>query len=148
MDWIIVAIVAVVGFALLRWAATSGGSSSRGMSDADRYQQELARRSAASTAAQAQALASRRAAHPAGRTGYSDSSAFRSTPAQGQNATHGQNLPAHGQNAAPQTGGIDPALLLQVQGMLRGGQKIQAIALLRKYTNMGLSEAKNFVDRL
>ncbi|WP_035750278.1 hypothetical protein [Arthrobacter sp. 35W] len=148
MDWIIVAVVAAVGIALLIWAAKAGGPSSTGLSDADKYQQELARRSAAATAAAAQAAAAHRGTHPAGRTGYSGSGAFRTTPVQGQNDTHGQNLPAQGQNAAPQPPGVNPALVMQIQGMVRGGQKLQAIALLRHYTGMSLADAKTFVERM
>jgi hypothetical protein len=161
MDWFIVGLIAVVGIVVLVWAARAGGRRSNGLSDADRYQLDLARKSAAHTQDQTRRAAALRPDHPAQRTGYSQAGAYRSGPAQGQNETHGQNLrgtgsgPRNGQNAGTfagqepaASGQVNGALLLQLQGMLRGGQKMQAVNLLREQTHMTLSEARSFIDRL
>ncbi len=166
MDWFIVVLIAVVGIIVLVWAAKAGRTGRGGLSDADRYQQELARKAQAQIQASARSAA-QRPAHPSQRTGYSQPNAYRTTPAQGQNETHGQNEASgqnepHGQNPAGrgggqnsgrfsgqgQAGGLNPQLIMQLQTLVRNGNKMQAIALLRSQTGVGLMDAKNYVDRL
>lgn len=160
MDWLIVGVIAVVGIIVLVWAARVGGTRSSGLSDADRYQLDLDRKSSVHTQDQARRAAALRPDHPAQRTGYSQAGAYRSGPAQGQNETHGQNLRSgsgqrSGQNEGQFSGqrtqagrAVNPQLVLQLQGMLRSGQKMQAVNLLREQTQMSLGEARNFIDRL
>lgn len=157
MDWLFVVIVAVAGVALIAWAVRTGDPRGPGSSDADRYQQELARRSQVHTQEQVARALALKPVHPAGRTGYSSSEAYRTAGTSGQNAVHGQNLPGSGsgQNAGgsparPPAGPqqINPQLMMQLQAMARGGQKIGAIKVLRQATGMRLVDAKNFVDRL
>jgi ribosomal protein L7/L12 len=97
-----------------------------GLSDAERYQRELAARSAAHQASQVQAATAARA-----RT--------ETSTRPGQAAYNGPILP---------NGQLNPQLALQLQGMVRSGQKIQAIKLLRKSTHSDLLTAKNYIDRL
>ncbi|MDJ0357150.1 hypothetical protein [Paenarthrobacter sp. PH39-S1] len=166
MDWFIVVLIAVVGVIVLVWAAKAGRTGKSGLSDADRYQQELARKAQAQIQASARSAA-QRPAHPSQRTGYSQANAYRTSPAQGQNETHGQNVArgqneSHGQNLSGRNGGqnggrfagqdqpmsMDPQLVSQLQALVRNGSKMQAIALLRSKTGVGLMDAKTFVDRL
>jgi hypothetical protein len=50
--------------------------------------------------------------------------------------------------AALPGGQLDPQLALQLQSMVRNGQKVQAIRLLRQATRSDLLTAKQYVDRL
>ena len=43
---------------------------------------------------------------------------------------------------------IDPATMARVRALLAGGEKIEAIKLLREATGLGLTEAKSLVDSL
>lgn len=157
MDWLIVVLIAVVGIIFLVWAARAGRTRATGISDADRYQLELAKKAQEHTKAQARRAAELRPVNPSQRTGYSQSNAYRSGPAVGQNVTHGQNLNGYGsgQNAGKFSGPgsqqvprLNPALALQLQGMVRGGQTVQAINLLRNQTGLGLAEARNVIERM
>lgn len=164
MDWLIVVLVAAAGIAFLFWAARASGPRGSGMSDADRYQLELARKAQEHTQAQVRLAAAQRPVSPSQRTGYSQASAYRSGPAAGQNVTHGQNLPGFGsgQNAGQFSGqfsgqagqqwaqvpGLTPQLVAQLQGMVRAGQIIQSISLLHNRTGLGLAEAKSLIERL
>ncbi|MFI5084557.1 MAG: hypothetical protein ACHP7K_01365 [Actinomycetales bacterium] len=155
MDWLVDIVVAAAGIALIVWALRAGRSRGAGLSDADRYQQELARKSRQHNDEQVARALALKPANPAGRTGYSGSAAYRTSPAQGQNVTHGQNFPGAGagQNAgfpgSQQPGsGLNPQLMMQVQAMARSGQKVAAVRLLRAQAGLGLVDAKNLVDRL
>ena len=53
----------------------------------------------------------------------------------------------HGYTALP-GGQLNPQFALQLQTMARGGQKIQAIKLLRQATHSDLATAKKYIDRL
>ncbi len=167
MDWFFVVLIAVVGIVVLFWAARAGRTGGSSLSDADRYQLELARKAQAQLQATARSAAAGRPSHPSQRTGYSQANAYRTSPAQGQNETHGQNTArgqneSHGQNLTGRNGGqnggrfsgqdlpmsMDPQLIAQLQSLIRSGSKMQAIALLRSKTGVGLMDAKNYVDRL
>ena len=55
----------------------------------------------------------------------------------------------HGYQGSILPGGqLNPQLALQLQSMARGGQKLQAIKLLRQATHSDLLTAKKYVDRL
>jgi hypothetical protein len=43
---------------------------------------------------------------------------------------------------------LNPQLALQLQSLVRNGQKLQAVRLLRQATRSDLLTAKQFVDRL
>ncbi|MDQ6753412.1 MAG: hypothetical protein M3017_08405 [Actinomycetota bacterium] len=157
MDWLIVVIIAVAGLIFLLWAVRASGARGTGISDADRYQLELAKKAQEHTKAQARRAAELRPSSPSQRTGYSQASAYRSTPAEGQNVTHGQNLSGYGsgQNAGQFSGQgglrvprLNPQLALQLQGMVRGGQTVQAVNLLRNQTGLSLSDARNIIERM
>lgn len=158
MDWYIVVVVVVAGIALITWALRAGRSHGAGLSEADKYQRHLAQLAQKHNQEQVARALALKPAHPAGRTGYSASGAFRTSPAQGQNETHGQNLAgthqqpmrmASGQGSQQQAGQqLNPALLAQLRQLRANGQQVAAIKLLRQQTGLGLLEAKQTTDRL
>lgn len=104
------------------------------MSDADRYQLELARRSQAHYAAQVQAALAARARMEAA-----------ALPSQNRQ----QQIQQHEHHPAPSPGTmVTPQLALQLQTLVRNGQKLEAIRLLRQATHSNLLTAKQYVDRL
>lgn len=101
-----------------------------GLSDAERYQRELAVRSAAHHAEQVRAAMAARARIAAS-----------TKPSQNeqQQAQQDHILPS---------GQLTPQLVLQLQAMVRSGQKVEAIKLLRRATHADLSSARNYIERL
>ncbi|MBT2513771.1 hypothetical protein J7E82_09605 [Arthrobacter sp. ISL-30] len=152
-DVLLVGFPALVLLAVL-WAVSAAlKPRDHGLSDAERYQRELAARSAAHQAAQTQAALAARAKMEA------------STRHRDAEQRHQQNPQAHsvsGQLAAFAPGGtpsghqgnilpngqLNPQLALQLRAMVRSGQKVQAVKLLRQATHVDLSTAKNYIDRL
>ncbi|WP_347109008.1 hypothetical protein AAHB33_19630 [Paenarthrobacter sp. S56] len=55
---------------------------------------------------------------------------------------------ANPQPAVLANGQLNPQLALELQNLVRGGQKIQAIKVLRQATHSDLATAKNYIDRL
>lgn len=155
-DALLVAMPVVILVAVLWALAAALKPRNPGLSDAERYQQELAARSAAHQASQVQAATAARARIEA---------STRPSQNQQQHSQQQQSYPGS-QSRAPQagaapgsgqagyngpvlpTGQLNPQFALQLQGMVRSGQKIQAIKLLRKSTHSDLLTAKNYIDRL
>jgi len=135
-----------------------------GLSDAERYQRELAHRSAAHQAEQARiALAARARINAATRPSQNQQAqldsnadqAARQHAAQEHAARESRSSsgqPASGHSGRPPAvlpnGQLSPDFVRQLQAMARNGQKIQAIKLLRDYTRADLLSAKNYIDRL
>ncbi|UVJ39552.1 hypothetical protein [Arthrobacter sp. CJ23] len=152
--------VLMIGLPLIVLAAVLWGLTeafkprNTGTSDAERYQRELAVRSAAHQAAQSQAALAARARVEAS-TKPSQNEAQQTqqdqqsraalkaqagtSPRAGQAGYQGPVLP---------NGQLNPQFALQLQAMARSGQKIQAIRLLRQATHSDLLTAKNYIDRL
>lgn len=129
-----------------------------GISDAERYQHELARRSAAHQAQQVQAALAARARASA-TTGSAASTLPKQNPPNhiGRQAPQRPAAPASGASQVPPAGRppavlpdgqLNPDFVRQLQSLARNGQKIQAIKLLRDYTRADLLTAKNYIDRL
>lgn len=153
-DVLLVILPALILAAVL-WAITAAlRPRDFGMSDAERYQLELAARSQAHYAAQVQAATAARArieAHTRPsqneqqQTQQADHARANlraqlgSAPAPGQAGYQGPVLPG---------GQVNPQFALQLQSLARNGKKIQAIKLLRQATHSDLLTAKNYVDRL
>ncbi|PNH84026.1 hypothetical protein [Arthrobacter sp. AFG20] len=136
MGDVLTVLVPALILAAALWAlATALKPRDGGMSDADRYQLDLARRSQAHYAAQVQAAMAARARLEAA-----------ALPSQNRQ----QQIQQQNQHpAALATGGtLDPQLALQLQTLVRNGQKLQAIRLLRQATHSNLLTAKQYVDRL
>ena len=159
MGDVLTVLVPALIFAAALWAlATALKPRDGGMSDADRYQLDLARRSQAHYAAQVQAAMAARA--------RLEAAALPSQNRQQQNQQHDhrQTLPLghpghdpshyadfpHGSYPAALATGttLNPQLVLQLQTLVRNGQKLQAIRLLRQATHSNLLTAKQYVDRL
>ncbi|WP_427135340.1 hypothetical protein [Pseudarthrobacter sp. S9] len=125
-----------------------------GISDAERYQLELAARSQAHYAAQVQAATAARARVDA------TTRPSQNEQQQSQQADHARaalqaqagSAPAMGQpgyqGAVLPGGQLNPQFALQLQSLARTGKKVQAIRLLRQATRSDLLTAKNYVDRL
>lgn len=153
-DVLIVILPVLILLAVLWALSTALKPRDTGMSDAERYQLDLARRSQAHYAAQVQAATAARARVDAAtrpsqneqqHTQQQDHARAAllgqpgSVAGQGQHAFQGAVLPG---------GQLNPQLALQLQSMARNGQKIQAIRLLRQATHSDLLTAKQYVDRL
>ena len=160
MGDVLTVLVPALILAAALWAfATALKPRDGGMSDADRYQLELEQRSQAHYAAQVQAAMAARARLEAA-----------ALPSQNRQFQHHETLQQHGP-PAPHNRGHDPSrnpgtaqrsdlaavltgttvnpqLALQLQALVRNGQKLQAIRLLREATHSNLLTAKQFVDRL
>ena len=158
MGDVLTVLVPALILAAALWAfATALKPRDGGMSDADRYQLELARRSQAHYAAQVQAALAARARMEAA-----------ALPSQNRQFQHHEPLQQHGPPGHPGHGPgrnpdvpqrsdlaavlsgttVNPQLALQLQALVRNGQKLQAIRLLREATHSNLLTAKQFVDRL
>ena len=133
-DVLLVILPALILAAVLWAVVTALKPRDFGMSDAERYQHELAVRSQAHYAAQVQAATAARARVDA-------------VTRPSQNEQQQSQQADHARQALP-GGQINPQLTLQLQSLARNGKKIQAIKLLRQATHSDLMTAKNFVDRL
>jgi ribosomal protein L7/L12 len=130
---LLVILPALILVAVLWAFATALKPRDFGMSDAQRYQLELAARSQAHYAAQVQAATAARARVDAvTRPSQNEQQQF-------QHSHQGVALP---------NGQLNAQLTAQLQSLVRNGHKVQAIKLLRQATNSDLSTAKNYVDRL
>jgi ribosomal protein L7/L12 len=134
MGEVLLVILPALILAAVLWAfATALRPRDFGMSDAERYQLELAARSQAHYAAQVQAATAARARVDA---------VTRPSQNEQQQFQHGY------QSAALPGGQLNPQLTGQLQSLVRSGKKVQAIKLLRQATHSDLLTAKNYVDRL
>ena len=134
MGEVLLVILPALILAAVLWAfATALKPRDFGISDAERYQRELAARSQAHYAAQVQAATAARARVDA---------VTRPSQNEEQQLQHGK------QGAALPAGQLNPQLALQLQSLARSGQKVQAIRLLRQATHADPLTAKNYVDRL
>mgnify|MGYP003562170273 len=153
-DVLLVILPALILAAVL-WAFTTAlRPRDFGISDAERYQQELAVRSQAHYAAQVQAATAARARVDA------VTRPSQNEQQQSQQADHARNALRAQAGAAPAPGQhgyqghvlpggqLNPQLVLQLQSMARDGKKLQAIKLLRQATHSDLLTAKKYVDRL
>ncbi|MFJ4028707.1 hypothetical protein ACIPWF_15125 [Paenarthrobacter sp. NPDC089989] len=139
-DLLMTALPLVVLVGLL-WAVSAAlRPRDTGISDAERYQRELAARSAAHQASQVQAALASRARIEAS-TQPSQNRAQTTQHAAGNPDTRS---PA----AVLPNGQLNPQLAFEIQNLVRSGQKIQAIKVLRQATHSDLMTAKNYVDRL
>ena len=128
------------------------------MSDADRYQLDLARRSQAHYAAQVQAAMAARARIEAAalpsqnRQQQIQQHDHRQAPPPGHSGHDPGHQPDYPHGLYPAALGpgtmLNPQLALELQTLVRNGQKLQAIRLLRQATHSNLLTAKQYVDRL
>ena len=147
-DVLIVMLPALILTAVLWAAVTALKPRNHGISEAERYQQELAVKSQAHYAAQVQAAEASRARIEA-TTRPSQNSQQQSQQADhARSALLGRGARAGHEDALFAIGHLSPQLLLQLQSLARDGQKTKAARLLRQSTHSDLKTAKNYVDRL
>ena len=153
-DVLLVMLPALILAAVLWAVATALKPRDFGLSDAERYQLELAARSQAHYAAQVRAATAARArVDAATRPSQNEQQQSQqaeharaalhalggSAPAAGQPDRQGRVLPG---------GQLDPQFAQQLRSLARNGKKAQAARLLRQATHSDLLTAKNYVDRL
>ncbi|WP_035743419.1 hypothetical protein [Arthrobacter sp. MA-N2] len=153
-DALLVAMPVVILVALI-WGLTAAFKPrNTGLSDAERYQRELAARSAAHQAAQVQTATAARARIDASTKPSQNAQQQSQQDSQSRAALQaqlgtGSGIGQAGYNSSILPNGqLNPQFALQLQGMVRSGQKIQAIKLLRHETHSDLLTAKNYIDRL
>ena len=125
-----------------------------GISDAERYQLELAMRSRAHYEAQVKAATAARARVDAA-TRPSQNEQQQSQQAEharaalqgGRGPFSDRTQPGYPGAVLP-GGQLNPQFTLQLQALARSGHKVQAIKLLRQATHSDRLTAKNYVDRL
>ena len=139
----------------LLWALTAAFKPrDTGISDAERYQRELAARSAAHQASQVQAALALRARIEAttkpsqNEAQHSQQTEQNRTAVQAQAARSQAAGQAGHQPAVLPNGQLNPQLAFELQNLVRNGKKIEAIKVLRQATHSDLLTAKNYVDRL
>ncbi|MFW0771685.1 hypothetical protein ACLRGI_00765 [Paenarthrobacter nitroguajacolicus] len=125
-----------------------------GLSDAEKYQRELAARSAAHQASQVKEALALRARIEATTKPSQNVASQREqaenarTPLQAQTGRpHADGQTDH-QPAVLPNGQLNPQLAFELQNLVRSGKKIEAIKVLRQATHSDLLTAKNYVDRL
>ncbi|WP_211877315.1 hypothetical protein [Pseudarthrobacter albicanus] len=153
-DVLLVILPALVLAAVLWAVVTALKPRDSGISDAERYQLELAVRSQAHYAAQVRAATAARArVDAATRPSQNEQQQSQqaehartslrartgTAPAAGQPGYQGPVLPG---------GQLNPQFALQLQSLARNGKRIQAVRLLRHATHSDLLTAQNYVDRL
>lgn len=155
MGDVLTVLVPALVLAATLWAlATALKPRDGGMSDADRYQLDLARRSQAHYAAQVQAAMAARARMEAAtlpsqnRQQQIQQQDHRPTPPPGDPGHHPDYPPGSYPAALAPGTMLNPQLAMQLQALVRNGQKLQAIRLLRQATHSNLLTAKQYVDRL
>jgi len=153
-DVLIVILPALILVAVI-WAVTTAlKPRNTGISDAERYQLELALRSQAHYAAQVKAATAARArvdaaTRPSQNEQQQSQQADHARAALHAQAGSSPGVGMHGYQGPVLPGGqLNPQFALQLQSMARNGQKLQAIKMLRQATHSDLLTAKNYVDRL
>jgi ribosomal protein L7/L12 len=151
MGEILVALLPAIVLAALIWAlSTALSPRDSGISDAERYQHDLAIRSAEHYAAQVRAATAARARLDANTRPSQNEAQHTQQADNARAALHAQAGGTAGQHgyAALPGGQLNPQFALQLQSMARSGQKLQAIKLLRQAAHLDLATAKKYVDRL
>lgn len=153
-DVVLVFLPALILAAVLWAFATALKPRDFGMSDAERYQLELAARSQAHYVAQVRAATAARARVDAA-TRPSQNEQQQSQQAEHARAAllarpgAGPGSGPHGYHGTGSPGGpLNPELAFRLQSLARDGKKLQAIKLLRQATHSDLVTAKKYIDRL
>lgn len=153
-DVVIVMLPAIILVAVIWAVSTALKPRNAGISDAERYQLELALRSQAHYAAQVKAAMAARArvdasTRPSQNEQQQSQQADQARAALRAQAGSSPGVGMHGYQGPVLPGGqLNPQFALQLQSMARSGQKLQAIKMLRQATHSDLLTAKNYIDRL
>ncbi len=143
-DILMVLLPAGILVAVLWTLATALRPRDSGTSEAEKYQQDLARRSAEHYAEQVRVATAVRARLEAN-TRPSQNEQQQSQ--QQDHARAAQRPGPYGLSALP-GGQLNPQLTMQLQTLARDGHRLQAIKLLRQATHTDLATAKKYIDRL
>ena len=149
-DILMVLLPAGILVAVLWTLATALRPRDSGTSDAEKYQQDLARRSAEHYAEQvrvATAVRARLEANTRPSQNEQQQSQQEDHARAARRAQPGSGTGPYSLSALP-GGQLDPQLAMQLQMMARDGHKIQAIKILRQATHTDLATAKKYIDRL
>ena len=138
-DVLIVILPALILAGILWAVAAALKPRNLGISDAERYQLELAMRSRAHYEAQVKAALAARARVDASTRPSQNEQQHSQQQEHARAALGGAVLPG---------GQLSPQFTLQLQSLARSGHKLQAIKLLRQATHSDLLTAKNYIDRL
>ena len=153
-DVLIVILPALILAAVIWAISTALKPRNTGISDAERYQLELAIRSQAHYAAQVKAATAARArfeaaTRPSQNEQQQTQQADHARAALRAQAGSGPTVGMQGYEGPVLPGGqLNPQFALQLQSMARNGQKLQAVKMLRQATHSDLLTAKNYIDRL
>jgi len=155
MGDVLVVILPALVLAAVLWAVSAALKPRNfGISDAERYQLELAMRSRAHYEAQVKAATAARARVDAAtrpsqnEQQQSQQAEHARAASQGRGGRFGDGTRPGYTSAVLPGGQLHPQFTLQLQALARSGHKIQAIKLLREATHSDLLTAKNYVDRL
>ncbi|MET4591952.1 hypothetical protein [Arthrobacter sp. 754] len=121
-----------------------------GISDAEKYQQDLARRSAEHYAEQVRVATAARARLEANTRPSQNEQQQSQQEDNARAARRAQSITVSGHHghASAFGGQLNPQLALQLKTLAGNGHKIEAIKLLRQATQTDLATAKEYVDRL
>lgn len=153
-DVLIVILPALILAGILWAVAAALRPRNLGISDAERYQLELAMRSRAHYEAQVKAALAARArvdasTRPSQNEQQHSQQQEHARAALGAHAGSFNEAGRAGHLGAVLPGGqLNPQFTLQLQSLARSGHKLQAIRLLRQATHSDLLTAKNYIDRL
>ena len=149
-ELLLVLLPAIVLVALIWGLFTALSPRDAGMSDAEKYQRDLAERSARHYAAQVEAATAARArleakTRPSQNTQqHTQQQDHARMDMLNQAATAGSGY----NGSMPGGAQLNHQLAMQLQAMVRSGQKVQAIKLLRQATQSDLATAKKYIERL
>lgn len=149
-DILLVLLPAIVLVAVIWAVSTALRPRDSGTSDAEKYQQDLARRSAEHYAEQvrvATALRARLEANTRPSQNEQQQSQQEDNARAARRSQAGSAPGNYGYSGAPE-GPVNPQLALQLKTLATNGHKIEAIKLLRQATRTDLATAKKYVDRL
>jgi ribosomal protein L7/L12 len=149
-DVLQVILPAVILAAVLWGLSTALRPRNPGISDAERYQLELAMRSQAHYAQQVQAAEAARArVDAATRPSQNEQQQTQQRENARDRAQHAHASGGSGYLGPVLPGGqLNPHFELELQALARSGHKVQAIKMLRQATSSDLLTAKNHIDRL
>lgn len=155
MGDVVIAVLPAAILAGVLWAvATALKPRHFGVSEAERYQSELAARSRAHYEAQVRdAIAARARVEAATRPSqneqqYSQQAEHARAALTTQAGFAGGSGRSEGHGRALPGAQLSPDLILQLRSLATSGHKVQAIKLLRQATHTDLLTAKQYIDRL
>jgi ribosomal protein L7/L12 len=149
-ELLLVLLPAIVLVALIWGLSTALSPRDAGMSEAEKYQRDLAERSARHYAAQVEAATAARARLEAKTRPSQNAQQHTQQQDHARMEMRSQAAAGSGYNGVMPAGAapLNHQLAMQLQSMVRSGQKVQAIKLLREATQSDLATARKYIERL